>query len=241
MPVKPIAAPAKPARKAAPAAKSNKAAGKVKTATKASKAAKKTAAAKVAKTAKATPAKAARPKAVAASATADAPAKTAKRPRDVIVHEDLDTLVVDEGDSATREAIEAAKARKAESRRYRTLAGTQRSAVDRLDDPPPASGLVLIARVSRAIEHELAQIETIVGGRHVPRTQRSEAERRARTLASLARTLNEVKRLRAEEEKPKAADDDPMPRDLDEFRRELSRRLALMEQGPAPLPDGGDE
>lgn len=240
MPVKPIAAPAKPARKAAPAAKSNKAAGKVKTATKASKAAKQTAAAKVAKTAKAMPAKAARPKAVAPSAV-DAPAKTAKRPRDVIVHEDLDTLVVDEGDSATREAIEAAKARKAESRRYRTLAGTQRSAVDRLDDPPPASGLVLIARVSRAIEHELAQIETIVGGRHVPRTQRSEAERRARTLASLARTLNEVKRLRAEEEKPKAADDDPMPRDLDEFRRELSRRLALMEQGPAPLPDGGDE
>ncbi len=232
MPVKPIAAPAKPARKAASAAKPNKTAGKATKATKASRAAKKTTAAKTAK--------AARAKTVAASAAAVAPAKT-RRPRDVIVHENLDALVIDEGDSATREAIEAARARKAESRRYRTPTGTQRSAVDRLDDPPPASGLLLIARVSRAIEHELAQIETIVGGRHVPRTQRSEAERRARTLASLARTLNEVKRLRAEEEKTKAADDDPVPRDLDEFRRELSRRLALMEQGPAPLPDGGDE
>jgi hypothetical protein len=47
------------------------------------------------------------------------------------------------------------------------------------------------------------QIERIVGGHRVPIAQRSEAERRARTLASLARTLNEVKRLRAEEEKPK--------------------------------------
>ncbi len=223
MPVKPIAAPAKPARKAASAAKPNKTAGKAAKATKASGATKKTTAAKTAKAVKV------------------APAKTAKRPRDVIVHEDLDALVIDEGDSATRETIDAARARKAQSRRYRTPTGTQRSAVDRLDDPPPASGLLLIARVSRAIEHELAQIETIVGGRHVPRTQRSEAERRARTLASLARTLNEVKRLRAEEEKTKAADDDPVPRDLDEFRRELSRRLALMEQGPAPLPDGGDE
>jgi hypothetical protein len=191
---------------------------------------------------KASPKKTAVKKAAAVAApVADASVKPAKRPRDGVVHEDLDALVVDEGDIATREVIETARARKAESRRYRTPTGTHRSAVDRLDDPPPASGLALIARVSRAIEHELAQIETIVGGRHVPRAQRSEAERRARTLASLARTLNEVKRLRAEEEKPKAADDDVMPRDLDEFRRELSRRLALMEQGPAPLPDGGNE
>jgi len=127
----------------------------------------------------------------------------------------------------------------------------KRSAVDRLNDrpppmadplPPPSSpGLELIARVSRAIEHELMQIERIVGGHHVPVKQRSEAERRARTLASLARTLNEVKRLRAEEAKPKAADDDAVPRDLDEFRRELSRRLALMDAAAAPLSAGGDE
>lgn len=127
----------------------------------------------------------------------------------------------------------------------------KRSAVERLNDrpppmadplPPPSSpGLELIARVSRAIERELMQIERIVGGHRVPIAQRSEAERRARTLASLARTLNEVKRLRAEEEKPKAADDDAVPRDLDEFRRELSRRLALMDAAAAPLPAGGDE
>ncbi len=127
----------------------------------------------------------------------------------------------------------------------------KRSAVERLNDrpppiadplPPPSSpGLELIDRVSRAIERELMQIERIVGGHHVPVKQRSEAERRARTLASLARTLSVVRHLRAEEDKPKAADDDAVPRDLDEFRRELSRRLALMDAGAAPLPAGGDE
>src|SRR5690606_1305112 len=75
-------------------------------------------------------------------------------------------------------------------KRTRGPSGPRRSAVDRLDDPPPASGLALIARVSRAIERELSQIESIVGGQRVPPMQRSEAERRARTLASLARTLN---------------------------------------------------
>jgi hypothetical protein len=117
----------------------------------------------------------------------------------------------------------------------------RRSAVDRLVDPPPATGLELITRVSRAIERELMQIERIVGGHRVPVAQRSEAERRARTLASLARTLSAVRRLRAEEDKPKADDDDAVPRDLDEFRRELSRRLALLDAGAAPLPAGGDE
>jgi hypothetical protein len=47
----------------------------------------------------------------------------------------------------------------------------------------------LIERVTRAIERELSLIEVIVGGSHLKPQQRTEAERRARTLASLARTL----------------------------------------------------
>lgn len=68
----------------------------------------------------------------------------------------------------------------------------RRNVVARLDDPPPALLPTLLTRVSRAIERELTQIEVIVGGSHVPPRQRTEAERRARTLASLARTLREV-------------------------------------------------
>ncbi len=81
----------------------------------------------------------------------------------------------------------------------------------------------LLARVSSAIEDELTQIEMIVSGGTKLR-ERAQAERRARTLASLARTLREVMQLRAGEEKTKH-DDDAVPRDIFELRRELARRL----------------
>ena len=77
----------------------------------------------------------------------------------------------------------------------------RRTAADRLNDPPPATGIALVERVTRAVERELSQIEVIVGGHHVKPGQRTEAERRARTLASLARTLTEVRKLRADEQK----------------------------------------
>ncbi|RTL74212.1 MAG: hypothetical protein EKK36_10955, partial [Bradyrhizobiaceae bacterium] len=64
-----------------------------------------------------------------------------------------------------------------------------RSAVDRLNDPPSAPLPALLKRVSSAIERELTQIEIIICGTHVHPRHRTEAERRARTLASLARTL----------------------------------------------------
>jgi hypothetical protein len=100
-----------------------------------------------------------------------------------------------------------------------------RSAVDRVDDPPPATGIALVERVTRAVERELSQIEVIVGGHHVKPQQRTEAERRARTLASLARTLTEVRKLRTEEDRLKQRDDDAKPRDRAQFRLELARRL----------------
>ncbi|MBX9710067.1 MAG: hypothetical protein K2X60_03460 [Xanthobacteraceae bacterium] len=81
----------------------------------------------------------------------------------------------------------------------------------------------LLARVSSAIEDELTQIEMIVSGGTKLR-ERNQAERRARTLASLARTLREVMQLRAGEEKTKR-DDDAVPRDIGELRRQLARRL----------------
>lgn len=99
-----------------------------------------------------------------------------------------------------------------------------RSAVDRLNDPPSAPLPALLKRVSNAIERELTQIEVIICGAHVQSRQRSEAERRARTLASLARTLREVMLLRERDEKNRE-DDDTVPRDLDELRRQLAQRL----------------
>jgi hypothetical protein len=116
-----------------------------------------------------------------------------------------------------------------------------RNAVDRVNDPPPATGVALVERVTRAVERELSQIEVIVGGSHVNAQRRTEAERRARTLASLARTLTEVRKLRADEHKVKPQDDPDRPRDIEELRRRLAERLRHMVGGTTNLPSGNDE
>ncbi|HVV40269.1 MAG TPA: hypothetical protein VHC94_04300 [Nitrobacter sp.] len=149
-------------------------------------------------------------------------AATMRRPKDA-------TVVVDDGETTGPVRVETSGIR------------VRRTAVDRVDDPPPATGPVLIERVTRAIERELLKIEAIVGGHHLKPQQRTEAERRARTLASLARTLGEVTRLRTEQQKVKPADDDSVPRDLDEFRRTLSRRLEQLVGVAAPVSAAGAE
>jgi hypothetical protein len=119
--------------------------------------------------------------------------------------------------------------------------GIKRSATERAGDPPPATGIALVERVTRAVERELSQIEVIVGGHHVKPEQRTEAERRARTLASLARTLTEVRKLRAEEDRMKPKDDDARPRNTPEFRLELARRLdRLVAEAKSVHPDEGE-
>jgi hypothetical protein len=138
-------------------------------------------------------------------------------------------VAVDPGDEAARAAIDK-----------RQVCG-RRTAVDRLNDPPNATGIALVERVTRAVERELSQIEVIVGGHHVKPGQRTEAERRARTLASLARTLTEVRRLRADEDRLKQRDDDARPRNTPEFRLELARRLdRLVAEAKAVHPDEGE-
>jgi hypothetical protein len=132
-------------------------------------------------------------------------------------------LAVDDGDDVAKTKIAALREAKARVPDHQGRA--RRSAVERANDPPPAAGQALIARVSRAIERELTQIEAIVGGHYVAPRQRTEAERRARTLASLARTLREVTTLRLSEKREKREDDDAVPRDLSELRLALARRL----------------
>jgi hypothetical protein len=151
-------------------------------------------------------------------------------------------VIVDEGDDAAKVGLKRQRTRRITARRKdQPNPRIKRTAVERVDDPPPATGALLIERVTRAIERELSLIEVIVGGSHLKTQQRTEAERRARTLASLARTLGEVTRLRAGQEKVKPADDDAVPRDLDEFRRALSRRLEQMVAAPTSTPAGEHE
>lgn len=138
-------------------------------------------------------------------------------------------LLIDDGDDVAKTKIAALREAKARAPDHQGRA--RRSAVERANDPPPAAGQALLERVSRAIERELTQIEVIVGGQYVAPRQRTEAERRARTLASLARTLREVTTLRLSEKKEKREDDDAVPRDLSELRLALARRLDQLVAG----------
>jgi hypothetical protein len=151
----------------------------------------------------------------------------------------LEPIATDPADAPARAAIDNQRRRSVAhiaKPEPQPSARIKRTAVDRIDDPPPATGAALVERVTQAVERELSQIEVIVGGHHVKLHQRTEAERRARTLASLARTLSEVRKLRADEHKPKR--DDDVPRDLNEFRLELARRLdRLVAEAKAACPD----
>jgi len=140
----------------------------------------------------------------------------------------------------------AAKASAAKTSATAKTAKTARATSTRKAAKPPvvereeAAGS-LIERVERAVEREIAQIEAMVSGADELTEPRSDAERRARTLASLTRTLLELRRLRADDDVQRTADDDAIPRDLDELRRALSRRLDLLVDGAAPLSAAGDE
>jgi hypothetical protein len=196
-------------------------------------------------TAKKSPAKRAAPKRVvkksAKSKSARAIKQQLKAKRDAAVEKRNQTLAatkctvgaepvaVEPTDEAARAAIDRRQVR------------GRRTAVDRAGDPPNATGIALVERVTRAVERELSQIEVIVGGHHVKPGQRTEAERRARTLASLARTLTEVRKLRADEHKVKPQDDPDRPRDLEELRRRLSQRLEQMLRGRPDPPARNDE
>jgi plasmid stabilization system protein ParE len=108
------------------------------------------------------------------------------------------------------------------------------------DSPFAQDSVALVERVARAVERELAEIEGIVGtlqGKAKP----TEAERRARTLASLARTLSEVRRLRASEETQKPDDEPSAARNLEEFRKILFKRLEGMPTRSATLPAATDD
>lgn len=93
--------------------------------------------------------------------------------------------------------------------------------------PPalPQDRAAVAARVQEVVERELTAVERVLDV--LGPSDRDEAERTARTLASLARTLREVALINRTEEAavPDDADDDPIPRDIDEFRRELARRI----------------
>lgn len=86
----------------------------------------------------------------------------------------------------------------------------------------------LLARVRAAVESEIVAIENVLSRVEAARLRSSDAERAARTLATLVRTLKELTALEKPDAKtggegqPESSDEF---RDLDEFRSKLAERL----------------
>jgi hypothetical protein len=138
-------------------------------------------------------------------------------------------------------AKKAARPKSAKAAKQELAAEQHGASACERDDLPPATCIALVERITRAVERELSQIEAIVAGLHVEPALRTEAERRARTLASLAHTLTEVRKLRADEDKSKAGDDDAGPEDINTFRLELAQKLdRLAAEAQVLYPEAAD-
>jgi hypothetical protein len=96
-------------------------------------------------------------------------------------------------------------------------------------------------RLERAVLKELTSVETMRASLGAEPLRPMDAERTARTLASLTETLAKLRRLRLAGEAPSGPhDDDDMPADIDAFRRDLARRIdAFVASRTEPGDAGG--
>src|SRR5581483_8777463 len=106
-------------------------------------------------------------------------------------------------------------------------------------EPRPPSQQSMIERIERLVEREL-EAEEAARARlgPLPRAP-ADAERCARTLATLTQTLHALARLRSGLLPDNGLPDDDMPRDIDEFRRELARRIRVFIESRTARNVGG--
>lgn len=105
--------------------------------------------------------------------------------------------------------------------------------------PVPADRVAIAARIATVVERELDAVERVL--KVIGPNNQVEAERSARTLASIGRALREIAAFNESHEvTPDDADDDAVPRDIDEFRNELARRINEFVDARRSGTDGAD-
>jgi hypothetical protein len=93
--------------------------------------------------------------------------------------------------------------------------------------PHEGERIATIERIERLVQRELEAEETVRARLGPLPRPAPDAERCARTLATLTQTLHALARLRSGLLPEAGLSDDDMPRDIDEFRRELARRIRV--------------
>lgn len=97
-----------------------------------------------------------------------------------------------------------------------------------------AENETLIDRVRAAVEREIVAIEAVLARVEGAKLRSTDAERAARTLATLVKTLREVAALQRDEKPEQASGEgEDEFRDLEEFRSELAERLDRLRRSRA--------
>ena len=131
------------------------------------------------------------------------------------------------------------KRRKLRMKDYDEAAAVEVEAIRELASPSVAiaNNETLIDRVRNAVEREIVAIEAVLSRVEGARLRSTDAERAARTLATLVKTLREVAALQRDE-KPETGTGEAVEdefRDLEVFRAELAElldRLRKRESAP---------
>lgn len=123
------------------------------------------------------------------------------------------------------------KPRKLRMQDYDQAAAEEVSSIREIAAPAlaVAENETLIGRVRAAVEREIVAIEAVLARVESVQLRSLDAERAARTLATLVKTLREVAALQRDEQPDaeKSAGHDEF-RDLEQFRAELAQRLARL-------------
>lgn len=94
-----------------------------------------------------------------------------------------------------------------------------------------AEKLTLLDRVRAAVESELKAIEAVLDRVEAAQLRSTDAERAARTLATLVRTLKDMALLEKPETPQSGEESEEQFRDIEEFRRRLAERLDRLRRG----------
>jgi transposase-like protein len=135
----------------------------------------------------------------------------------------------------TEAAIAADVAARRAAARESLDAGTASAAAGETanDEPGPPAVATLVEQVEQVIERELRAVEIMRATLGAEPQPAAEAERTARTLASLTTTLYKLRRLRAGDALPdmraagQGVDEIDLPADLDQFRDAVARRIEI--------------
>jgi len=147
-------------------------------------------------------------------------------------------------DERTPPALRGAEEQASGSVQFAKESGQRMAAGDNVTPVPPAEQPLppleeTIEQMHRAVRDELAAVQATRSALGREPQSPIDAERTARTLASLTDTLQKLRRMQCAMTQTGPHDDDDWPVDADEYRRDLARRIDAFVASRTGAGNGG--